>query len=105
MNVSSTVHDDAIVKIPWSIKGYHAFRTKPRSDIDLLVLPEEDNPYSPYAMKVKMPDFENIPIELLNATCNVLPDANMASQGAAKMRDIAGKFKLTIFTYDYRLTI
>ena len=94
MNDSSTVADDEIVKISWSIKGYHVFRIKPHSDVDLLVLPEENNPYSPYAMKVKMPEFDSIPIDLRNATCNMLPDVNHHDQGAAKMRDIAGEFNI-----------
>ncbi len=41
-----------LAKINWSIKGYHHFKCRPHVAIPLLVKPEPDNVFDPYAMMV-----------------------------------------------------
>ena len=48
------------VKIDWSIKGYHVFNIRPHPDIELIIEPEPNNPYDPYAMKVMLPSLLTI---------------------------------------------
>lgn len=58
---------ERIIIIDWSVKGYHAFRLKPHSDIYLNVIEEPNNPYSTDAMSVVMPSLVNIPAYLHNS--------------------------------------
>ena len=82
---------DRIVKINWSVKGYHAFRIKPHSAIDLKVIEELNNPYSSSAMSVVMPLLHEIPAYLHQATTDY-PGRHIGQ----KMKDIAG---LLLFIY------
>ena len=43
-----------------NIKGYHSFKIRPCSDVDMIVDLENDNVYDPFAMAVTMPDLKDI---------------------------------------------
>ena len=50
------------VRVDWSVKGYHHFKIRPHPEVTMLVEPENDNRYDPFAMKVVMPTLLHIPI-------------------------------------------
>ena len=52
------------IKLEWSIKGYHIFRVRPHTDIEMNVVPEPTNPYDHNAMKVMLPALMEIPVHL-----------------------------------------
>ncbi|XP_063429019.1 uncharacterized protein LOC134719709 [Mytilus trossulus] len=82
------MNTERIIKIEWSIKGYHAFRIKPHSQIELDVLPEEGNPFSQYATKVVMPLLQEISPDLHNVSTDMREENHQRGQ---LMKDIAGK--------------
>ena len=49
------------VRVDWSVKGYHHFKIRPHPEVTMLVEPENDNRYDPFAMKVVMPTLLHIP--------------------------------------------
>ena len=49
------------VRVDWSVKGYHNFKIRPHPEVTMLVEPENDNRYDPFAMKVVMPTLLHIP--------------------------------------------
>ncbi len=55
-----------LIKIKWSIKGYHVFRIVPHRDISLKLVLEENNAYDPSAIAVYMPEMNQIPEHLLD---------------------------------------
>lgn len=68
--------------------GYHAFQIRPIPQIRLLVRPEHNNPYDPYAMKVMMPSLEDIPLHLHEL---VTREASHRHPEAQRVQDIAGR--------------
>lgn len=87
------MNTERIIKIEWSIKGYHAFRIKPHSQIELDVLPEEGNPFSQYATKVVMPLLQEISPDLHNVSTDMREENHQRGQ---LMKDIAGLFMLLL---------
>jgi len=82
-----------IVKVEWSIKGYHIFRIKPHNDLDLKVEVDEGNPFDDDAMKVVMPNLEEIPVHLHDAeTYPNHPRSRI-------VRDIAGTINFQVNCY------
>lgn len=73
------------IAVLWSIKGYHAFKVRPCSDISLIITPEEGNKYDPHAMLVKMPD--TVPDQLLEKVTR----AGDAKRRPQLVKDIIGK--------------
>ena len=49
------------VRVDWSVKGYHHFKIRPHPEVTMLVEPENNNRYDPFAMKVVMPTLLHIP--------------------------------------------
>lgn len=58
--------DEHLVKISWSIKGYHAFHIRPPINIDLNIEIENNNRYDENAVLVKIPDLVDLPEHVLN---------------------------------------
>ena len=54
------------VRLDWSVKGYHHFQVRPVPEIELLLIPEPNNPYDPYAISVFMPSLADIPGHLIH---------------------------------------
>ena len=70
-----------------NIKGYHSFKIRPHSAIEMDVVLEEGNSYDPFAMAVKMPMLHDIHPQLHE-------EVTRAEKGKDKMqcmRDIAEK--------------
>lgn len=84
--------DKQIVKIRWSIKGYHIFHVKPHEDLELLVIPDLNNHFDNYAMKVMCPGLQEISEALLDAP---LPQQHRG-RSAVTVSDIAGESFLHI---------
>ncbi len=72
------------ISVQWSIKGY-IFEVPPSSEIHLHVVPEPDNKYDPFAMKVMGP--ENVSVELLDK----ITREGDGRRGPQEDRDIVGK--------------
>ena len=69
------------------IKGYHYFKVRPSSDVEMNVGVEEDNSYDPYSMIVTMPLLQNIHAELHDQVTR----QKRKSEEEQHIRDIAGK--------------
>jgi len=70
-----------------NIKGYHIFKTRPHSDIPMIVERDFHNKYDKYAMIVKMPALENIPSSLQEAVLRPAKGREKFQKG----KDNAGK--------------
>ena len=77
-----------IVKIQWSIKGYHHFHIRPPVGINLKVENEDNNPFDPYAVQVVVPRIEDIPLELHH---HVTRHENRRHPRQPTVLDIAGR--------------
>ena len=54
------------IQFEWSIKGYHVFRRHPCPAIQMKIERKDNNPYDPNAMRVVMPEIQDIPVQLRN---------------------------------------
>ena len=88
-----------IVRIEWHIKGYHVFRIKPHTDLELQVSHDVNNRYDEHAMKVCCPSVQEIPSHLLRAS------AFRQRHNACLVKDIAGKSNLFQVTGTFLLLI
>jgi len=76
------------VNIVWSIKGYHHFQIRPHPDIPMKVEKEDGNRFDPSAMKIMMPNIQDIPVHLCDA---VTRDVSRRHPNRQTVREIAGK--------------
>ena len=47
-----------------AIKGYHTFKITPLIEMTMIVIREEENEFDPYAMVVKIPEIDHIPLDI-----------------------------------------
>ena len=47
-----------------AIEGYHIFKIMPLLEMTMIVEREEENEFDPYAMVVKIPEIDHIPLDI-----------------------------------------
>ena len=67
-----------------AIKRYHIFKITPLKEMVMIVEREEENEFDPYAMVVKIPEIDYIPLEDRNKITR-------EKEPQQRVKDIAGK--------------
>ena len=67
-----------------AIKGYHIFKITPLIEMTMIVEREEENEFDPYAMVIKIPEIDHIPLEDRNKITR-------EKEPQQRLKDIAGK--------------
>ena len=67
-----------------AIKGYHIFKITQLIEMTMIVEREEENEFDPYAMVIKTPEIDHIPLEDRNKITR-------EKEPQQRLKDIAGK--------------
>ena len=67
-----------------AIKGYHIFKITQLIEMTMIVEREEENEFDPYAMVIKIPEIDHIPLEDRNKITR-------EKEPQQRLKDIAGK--------------
>ena len=67
-----------------AIEGYHIFKITLLIEMTMIVEREEENEFDPYAMVIKIPEIDHIPLEYRNKITR-------EKEPQQRLKDIAGK--------------